>query len=256
MSIFQEVTNALENKHDLTMRDISNFQGDITEATLGHPDILACKATEGIAFQDHTFARNWELAKNNDQLRIAYHVAHPSLPAQGQVQFFLDYVTAHGLDTGDMLCLDLEMSDGLNPSAVNEWAVDWCNAVAYHTRADPIVYTFLSFAEAGNCDGLGDRPLWIADPSSPKGRPRIPHPWSNWVFHQYGLTRGVDSDTVNATSRNQILPLGVLPETPPPSKESYHIELSDGTAKVMRDVEPDKLRGFELTAGTVVLKIS
>jgi hypothetical protein len=31
--------------------------------------------------------------------------------------------------------------------------------------------------------------LWIADPSAPKGAPRVDHPW---LFHQYGSPGGLD----------------------------------------------------------------
>ncbi len=64
----------------------------------------------------------------------------------------------------------------------------------------PVVYTFLSFAREGRCAGLGDRPLWIADPSAPVGHPRVPAPWSKWVMHQFSETGGIDHDVFNGTA--------------------------------------------------------
>jgi hypothetical protein len=58
----------------------------------------------------------------------------------------------------------------------------------------------LSFADAGNCHGLGGWPLWMSDPSSPAGRPRIPSPWSTYAIHQFGTTGSIDRDTANYES--------------------------------------------------------
>ena len=76
-------------------------------------------------------------------------------------------VRAHGLKAGDLIALDLEASDGLSPARVSEYARNWCADVERATGHTPIVYTFLSFAEQGNCAGLGHYPLWIAEPSAP-----------------------------------------------------------------------------------------
>ena len=65
----------------------------------------------------------------------------------------------------------------------------------------PVVYTFLSFAEAGNCNRLGHCPLWIADPSSRAGHPRVPGPWQTWTMHQYNITGPIDRDLAKFTSR-------------------------------------------------------
>ena len=110
-------------------------------------------------------------------------------------------VRAHGLKAGDLIALDLEASDGLSPARVSEYARNWCADVERATGHTPIVYTFLNFAEQGNCAGLGHYPLWIAEPSAPAGRPVVPHPWSTWKFHQYGTER-VGSNTVNVNVFN------------------------------------------------------
>jgi hypothetical protein len=61
----------------------------------------------------------------------------------------------------------------------------------------PVVYTFLSFAESGNTASLGKYPLWIADPSSPEGSPRVPPPWKTWAMHQYDISGSIDRDVAN-----------------------------------------------------------
>jgi Glycosyl hydrolases family 25 len=93
------------------------------------------------------------------------------------------------------------VSDGLGPARVAEYARNWCADVHKATGHTPVVYTFLSFAQQGNCAGLGHYPLWIAEPSAPAGRPVVPKPWSSWKFHQYGTAR-VGSNTVDVNVFN------------------------------------------------------
>jgi hypothetical protein len=52
----------------------------------------------------------------------------------------------------------------------------------------------VDFAQEGNCAGLGRYPLWIADPSSTKGHPRVPGPWKTWAIHQYDISGAIDRD--------------------------------------------------------------
>ncbi len=110
-------------------------------------------------------------------------------------------VQPRGLKAGDLIALDLETSDGLSPARVAEYARNWCADVHRATGLTPVVYTFLDFAEQGNCAGLGHYPLWIAEPSAPAGRPVVPQPWSTWAFHQYG-TAPAGSNTVDVNVFN------------------------------------------------------
>jgi hypothetical protein len=66
--------------------------------------------------------------------------------------------------------------------------------LAWRLDRHPLLYTFRGFAAAGNCAGLGSYPLWIADPSSPPGRPVVPAPWTAWVIHQTGIAGQIDRD--------------------------------------------------------------
>ncbi len=50
----------------------------------------------------------------------------------------------------------------------------------------------LNMAESGDCEGMGGYPLWIADPSSPAGQPRVPAPWKTWAIHQYDISGPID----------------------------------------------------------------
>ncbi len=93
--------------------------------------------------------------------------------------------------------LDLETTDGLGPAAVSAWAVKVMAGLAKALKRKPILYTFLSFAEEGNTKGLGKYPLWISDPSSPEGHPRVPAPWKTWAIHQYSTSGAIDRDVAD-----------------------------------------------------------
>jgi GH25 family lysozyme M1 (1,4-beta-N-acetylmuramidase) len=179
--------------------DVSSFQPSFDwAAERGRISFAFVKATEGMTVRDPDFGANWQSAKDLGIVRGAYHFAHPRNGAAHDSQAFLATVQAHGLQAGDLLALDLETSDGLSPQRVAEYARNWCADVHRVTGHTPIVYTFLSFAEEGNCAGLGHYPLWIAEPSAPAGRPAVPQPWSTWKFHQYGTTRvGLNTVDVN-----------------------------------------------------------
>ena len=177
--------------------DLSSFQPSFDwPAEKGRISFAFIKATEGKTITDPDFAVNWREAGALGIVRGAYHFGHPKNGAATDAEAFLAVVQARGLKAGDLIALDLEASDGLSPARVAEYARNWCADVHRATGHTPIVYTFLSFAEQGNCAGLGHYPLWIAEPSAPAGRPVVPRPWSTWAFHQYGTTR-VGSNTVD-----------------------------------------------------------
>jgi lysozyme len=169
--------------------DVSNHQPSFDwAAAQGRISFAFIKATEGTTFADPDFATNWRQARAIGVVRGAYHFGHPGNPAAAEVSAFLSAVRARGLRPGDLLALDLEVTDNRSPAQVATYAQDWCAGVRKATGHTPIVYTFLSFAQQGNCAGLGGYPLWIAEPSAPAGQPAVPRPWTTWAFHQYGTT--------------------------------------------------------------------
>ena len=221
--------------------DLSSYQPSFDwAAEKGRISFAFAKATEGRTIRDPEFAANWQHAKALGLVRGAYHFAHPSNGAAVESAAFVATVRAHGLQAGDLLALDLETSDNLSPARVAEFARNWCADVHRATGHTPIVYTFLSFAEQGNCAGLGHYPLWIAEPSAPAGRPVVPSPWSTWKFHQYGTVR-VGSNTVDvnvfngdtAALKRFANPAAPTPK-PPPKKEAelQSGALNNGTSAV------------------------
>lgn len=109
--------------------DVSHHQGGIDWPRLKKELGLswaACKATEGSSFRDSQFAANWAGMKTAGLVRMAYHFARPASDAARQVDFFLSVVKPVA---GDVLCLDLEVSDGLDQSQLNAWARQFAAAL-------------------------------------------------------------------------------------------------------------------------------
>lgn len=169
--------------------DISGYQSGIP----AHQDFVIIKATEGTSYVDGPFHTWWAELGASHTLRGAYHFSHPANSAIAEADHFLSIVGSV-VKKGDLLVLDHEVSDGMGAAHCAQWARDWCARVKQKTGITPVVYTFLSFAWAGNCAGLEIYPLWIADPSAASGHPRVPAPWKTWALHQYGSPGGIDLD--------------------------------------------------------------
>ena len=186
--------------------DVSSFQGRPAQwkAQARFFTWAAVKITElepnGTRYVNPDAAADWAFLHRNEKVRVAYLFGHPSVSAAHTVSFFLGEMHKLGLHDGDAIALDIEVTDGRSPRAVDAWCVRVTSELRHRTMRNPIVYTFLSFAQAGNCNRLGHLPLWIADPSS-RAWPQVPHPWKTWTMHQYNITGAIDRDVAKFASR-------------------------------------------------------
>lgn len=180
--------------------DLASFQGLPANwrAAAGAIAFAAVKITEhktdGSTYLNPDAAADWAFLGEQGKSRIGYTFGHPGSSAANTAASFAAAIGHLGLRDGDGVALDLEVTDGRSPASVAAWARE-VTAELTRTLGRPVVlYTFLSFAESGNCAGLGHLPLWIADPSSPAGRPRVPAPWKSWVIHQHSISGAIDRD--------------------------------------------------------------
>jgi hypothetical protein len=188
--------------------DVASFQGSPGSWTRAAGDIVwaAVKITElepnGTKYVNPDAKADMDWLQSNHKGRIGYLFGHPSTDATATVDFFLSQFNDIGLHDSDAVALDLETTDGLSAQKVAAWAVKVQSQL--HKRLDrtPLVYTFIDFAKQGNCAGLGGYPLWIADPSSPRGHPVVPGPWKTWVIHQYATTANIDRDVADYASQS------------------------------------------------------
>jgi lysozyme len=180
--------------------DVSSFQGQPAawQGAAGPIRYAGVKLTElgpgANRYANPDAAADWAYLKQKNLGRIAYLFAHPSASPGASVSFFAGLLAQLGLDDADAVAVDLEQTDGLGPAQVNEWALEVTNLMQSEYGRVPLLYTYLSYAQAGNCASLGHLPLWMSDPSSPMGHPRVPAPWTDFAIHQYSTGGAIDRD--------------------------------------------------------------
>ncbi len=183
--------------------DVSSFQGPPSTwlPIAGHIDWAAVKLTEleadGTRYVNPEAAADWRTLGSAKKGRVAYTFGHPSTSAAGTVAFFTGELAKIGFTDRDAVGLDLEVTNGRSPAEVAAWGREVLAELHRVLDRTPLIYTFISFAQEGNCAGMGHYPLWIADPSSPRGHPRVPEPWHTWAAHQYETTGRIDRDVAN-----------------------------------------------------------
>jgi len=199
-------------------KDISNFQGVEPASFWSGYQFGFAKATEGTTFLDGTFPGNWRNMKVEGIHRGAYHFFHPALDPIAQAKFFVNYVQKQGLEPGDMLVADVEITSGnvftrllgrkprrnnliqrpVSLGTVNVAARAFLDEVKnlVGTKFPILVYSNLSVgSQLSSCTGY---PLWIAWPSS--SAPGNVSPWGKWTFWQWGIAGGIDRDAFNGTA--------------------------------------------------------
>jgi lysozyme len=188
--------------------DVASFQGSPGSWTSAAGDIVwaAVKITElqpnGTKYVNPDAKADMDWLRSNNKGRIGYVFGHPSTNATQTVDFFLSEFSNIGLHDTDAVALDIETNDGLSAQQVAAWATDVQSQLHKKLDRPPLVYTFIDFAKQGNCAGLGGYPLWIADPSSPRGHPVVPAPWKTWKIHQYATTANIDRDVADYASQS------------------------------------------------------
>lgn len=185
--------------------DVASFQGPPSTwaPKAGNIAFAAVKISElsaGGPYVNPDAAADWAYLGSKGLGRIGYLFGHPAMSAGATVTLFMDTLRSLGFSDGDMVALDLEVSDGLTPGAVAGWAADVLRRLKALLDREVLLYTFTAFAQEGNCAGLGAYPLWIAGPSSPPGRPFVPPPWRRHTIHQYKF--GSSSDPLDRDLAN------------------------------------------------------
>ena len=159
--------------------DVSNNNGDVNWKAW-RKDFGIAKATEGLGFRDGYFGVNWHAMKSLGMLRGAYHFLRPG-DAASQASYFVSYVRAYGLDTDDILALDVEDA-AVSNSSVRTFVAD----TQRMTGKRVFLYGNYSFLGQGYFSGLYEsNPFWIANPGGAAGSPQSVHPFPVWTIQQY-----------------------------------------------------------------------
>ena len=183
--------------------DVSNYAGEFDWAGTSGLSFGICRASQGLGAAgtnspDPYLTWNWPRITEQGLVRGAYHFLDPRLDGAAQASYFVESVSAVGLETTDMLWLDNETA-GTSPEAVAACARAFMARLTSLRPDNPCgVYSFWDFITTGNCAGLGRYPLWLAIYQS--ATPGAPAPWSAWTFWQYGGTSNYDSDVFNGSA--------------------------------------------------------
>jgi lysozyme len=185
-------------------QDVSNHQPD-HDWTASPAGFGIVKATEGTSFKDRSFARHWKALDAKGIVRGAYHFAHPGNDPVAEAEHFLSVVNSQPAEEGDLLVLDLEVTDGQSPSEVNAFAKKWLSHVEKKTGTKPFIYSGRNFADE-NLKGLSKYPLWVAHYGIEKGSVTPPADWKTWTIHQYSDSP-IDQN-VSSLTADQLRELG------------------------------------------------
>lgn len=178
--------------------DISHYQGNISwpELALNKEGkfpirFIFMKATEGGDFDDKTFSRNFELAREHGFVRGAYHFFSPRTDVKKQVEFFIKNVA---LKAGDLPpVLDVEAVGKNSKEELQEKVIYWLTRVEAHYGVKPIIYASYKFKmKYLDNSFFNDYPYWIAhyhvDAVHYTGT------WNFWQHSDRGVVSGIKED--------------------------------------------------------------
>lgn len=178
--------------------DVSNHQKliDWSQVAASGVQFAVIKCSEGVDYSDPFFPRNWELAKTAGLVRGAYHFARPSLnSAISEAAHFLQQLQrAGGLETGDLLALDMEDMEVEAGVDLSAWTLQWLEMVQREVGFRPLLYTGRWYmARNWLIDPrLAEYGLWLA--AYQQTAPAPPDPWpflALWQHTNAGRIPGV-----------------------------------------------------------------
>jgi lysozyme len=148
------------------------------------------KATEGIGNTDPQFRRNWKKARSNNIARGAYHFFIASKDGKLQAQNFIKRVD---IEPGDLPpVLDVEQRNGVSTEQLRREVRKWLDAVEFHYKVRPIIYTNVDFYKQYLGSDFDKYPLWVAHYYEQQ-QPRIKRDWIFWQHNDGGRVNGIVS---------------------------------------------------------------
>lgn len=182
------------------------------------------KATQGTDFRDPAYPRNRADAEAEGLVFGSYHYLVPEVDGAAQAHWFLSYAQPR---PGELVAVDSEVDrdpagNVLPPAVVAKVAVAFADTIRAQTGAWPFAYGDISMVKGGYFAGMGQCPLWLANPSAIQLAPPI-GPWNLISAEQTGQ-RGVDTDVFYGDLA-QLRKLAVLhvPTPPPPPLTSWRL---------------------------------
>ncbi len=164
-------------------------------------DFAFIKATEGTDNVDAMFKRNWQLSKQNNVTRGAYHFFIATKDGKQQAKNFISNVK---LQKGDMLpVLDIEEDYDVPALIFKQRIKDCLIELEKQYGVKPIIYSYANFYENYLANNFAEYPIWIAHYTD-ENEPNIDKNWLFWQHSQTGkvngITENVDFNVFNGDS--------------------------------------------------------
>ena len=187
--------------------DVSYYQGNVDWARVRASGVAFAyvRVSDGEAFKDPKFARNWSGTQAAGVIRGAYQFFRPAQDAAAQADILIHAIGAY--TPGDLPpVLDVEATGGLSAKTIATRIKTWSDRVTAALGVQPIIYTGKYFwrDQVGGSKAFDAAPLWIAQYTSKC--PDLPSPWTRWAIWQSsakgrvdGISGNVDLDKFNGS---------------------------------------------------------
>ena len=178
--------------------DISHYQhkrdikwDSLTIANGSIPlEFVIMRASMGNRKKDKHFDDFWELAKDNNLTRGAYHFYRADEDPILQANNFLESVN---LESGDLRpVLDIErIPRRKSKEKLIEDLKVWCKIIEEKYGEKPIIYTYYHYYKDYLRDEFDDYPLWLANYNDVLV-PSEEDSWKMWQFTEKGIVKGIN----------------------------------------------------------------
>ena len=179
--------------------DVSSYQPTVDWSAVAASGVAAVytKATEGVTWNDSSFASHVQGAQSAGLPVGAYHFAHPeSNDPTDEAKHFV--AALQSCSTGLMPVIDLESPTSagfLTGPQVVAWVQTFINYVEAQTGSKVMLYTGAWYADLFDLSGLGNIPLWVS--AYGVSSPSQFADWTSYLMWQY-----TDTATVSGISGN------------------------------------------------------
>jgi hypothetical protein len=188
--------------------DVASYQSTSYD-TAGLGFVLV-KATEGSSYTNPRHAGQVATGREHDLVVGHYHFVRPG-PMTAQAAHFLRHAAPAA---GEILALDWEDTD-VSGAEKDAWIRHVQGQAPTHRV---ILYCNRDFWLNRDTTSFCGDGLWIADPGSPAGHPKVEHPWT---FHQYSESAGLDHDVANFADKAALAAWARGKAPRPPAHEPF-----------------------------------
>lgn len=173
--------------------DVSHYQNEIDWKKVSENETLKfvfVKASEGAAFQDSFYCKNWEALAETELLRGAYHFFRPNVEITQQIDNYFDVVK---LELNDLPpVLDVEHASDLSREALKRRVKEWLIIAEQRSGKKPILYTSQSFYYQYLVGDFHEYPLWIARYSQRSPQLEVERDWVFWQYSNLAKLSGIN----------------------------------------------------------------